>query len=89
MSKTRNMFDTLRAIDAEAKNGPSPDLVKCSDCGNTFKASECPTEADGGWETGYYEVPVCPNCEDGGCMDGWDFSPEQMKKYEEWKAKNG
>lgn len=85
MSKIDELLNTLRVADSEQKHGPSPDLVKCSDCGKTFKASECSTEVDGDWETGYYDVIVCPECEDGGCMDDWDYSPEQWKKYEEWQ----
>lgn len=61
------MIDRMR-MEAIRNQEPSPDLGKCSDCGKTFKLSECPTETDGDWETGYYEAPVCPKCPDGGCI---------------------
>lgn len=54
-----------------------PDLVTCSNCHKTFKLEDCETEEDGDWETGYYLVFICPNCEDGGCLDNYTYSNEQ------------
>jgi hypothetical protein len=39
---------------------------------------------DGDWESGYYEVHECPVCMDGGCIDDYDYSPEQAKKLDAW-----
>jgi len=83
-----SFFEELANSIRPANEEPSPDLVTCSDCQQQFKISECPTEIDGDWETGYYDVPMCPNCEDGGCLDSYDYSPEQLEEYEKWERKN-
>ena len=63
---------------------PLPDIAICSECGWRGPSSECETEEDGDWETGYYDVHVCPKCEDGGCTDNYDMSPEQLKNRTAW-----
>ena len=65
---------------------PQPDLACCSDCGGSFPVSECPTETEGDWDTGYYEVHVCPKCEDGGHIDDYGMTPECADRWHEWKA---
>lgn len=81
----RSFFEELANIIRPVNNEPSPDLATCSDCQQQFKISDCPIEIDGDWETGYYDVPICPKCEDGGCLDTYDYSPEQFKKLKEWE----
>ena len=82
-----DMIERMHIISIE-KQRPSPDLGNCSDCGKTFKIEDCPTEIDGDWETGYYEVPVCPVCKDGGCIDDYSYSRKQMKEYRNWESKH-
>lgn len=79
----KRFFSLIRETEKE----PSPDLVKCSDCGKTFKACDCPTSTEGDCETGYYDLPFCPECKDGGCLDTWEYSKIQMKKLMEWQNK--
>lgn len=81
-----NLVDKL---DSKCLSYPCPDLVKCETCGKTYKVDKCPTEEDGGWETGYHTVPVCPKCEDGGELLDYKYSFIQMIKYKifEWRHK--
>ena len=67
---------------------PGPDIAICSECHWRGPADECEQDEDGDWETGYYTIDMCPKCEDGGCIDDYDFSPEQLTKYEEWYRAN-
>lgn len=88
MAKIDKLFQTLRIEMEEQKFGPSPDIGICSNCGGRFGPDEYELEWESeGWEYPSYQVAVCPVCEDGGCIDDWDFSPEQQKKYKEWKEK--
>jgi len=66
---------------------PEADIAICSNCHWSGNVSECDTEDDGCWEDGYYKVELCPNCEDGGCIDEYEYSEEQFKKLKEWKLK--
>jgi len=66
---------------------PSPDIAICSECGWRGPVSECGTDYDGDWESGYYPVDLCPKCEDGGCIDDYDMSPERLAEYEAWVEK--
>lgn len=69
----------------ENKNAaPKPDIAICSECQWRGPTSDCETEQDGDYESGYYLVDVCPKCEDGGCIDDYDYSDEQGNKYEIW-----
>ena len=55
---------------------PKPDMCKCSECGSTFKVSDCETDHDhhDGWEMPPYTEILCPECTDGGCIDDFFFS---------------
>lgn len=64
---------------------PKPDIAKCSACGWSGKASLCAVEKEGSWEEGYYDIQLCPKCEDGGCIDDYDFSFWQWLKLEWWE----
>ena len=63
---------------------PKPDLAKCTQCGFKGKFEEFDLATDGDWESGYYEILECPKCEDGGCVDDYDMSPERAEEWEKW-----
>lgn len=65
---------------------PTPDLGCCSQCGGRYPVAMCPTEQEGDWESGYYDVHVCPYCEDGGCIDDYDYTTERFYEWEEWRT---
>ena len=62
---------------------PAQDIAICSECNWRGPIVECSIGEDGDWETGYYPVPECPICEDGGSIDDFDMSPV---RYMEWLA---
>lgn len=79
-------LDILQRLNDE----PQPDIASCSECGKILLVSDCPVETEGDWENGYYQVLVCPNCEDGGCVDFYEMSAERANEWEEWNnKKNG
>jgi len=78
-------LEHLKINTHKGESEPLPDLGKCSDCGKTYKLSGCPTDVEGDWETGYFNVVICPVCEDGGCIDDYFYSKKQMKKYLKWE----
>lgn len=57
--------------------GLEPDVAICSACGWRGPARECEKGQDGDWETGYFQVDLCPLCEDGGCIDDYEYSRER------------
>ena len=63
---------------------PPADIAICADCGWRGYTSECETELEGDWESGYYSIHLCSKCEDGGCVDSYDRSPENLKEWEIW-----
>lgn len=63
---------------------PEPDIAICSSCGWRGPTSQCETETDGSWEECYYEVHVCPECEDGGCVDNYVMSEKQAALWNLW-----
>jgi hypothetical protein len=65
-------------------NAPQPDIAQCSQCGGSWPIDELETEEDGDWESGYYQVHICPVCEDGGCIDDYFMSKECAKEWREW-----
>ena len=70
------MDDTLvikTDSDSPAKLG-KPDMCTCATCGWKGLVSDCDTEQDGDWETGYYDSSLCPVCDDGGCIDDYWYS---------------
>ena len=66
---------------------PKVDIAICSECGWRGSVDDCIKGQDGDWESGYYEVDFCPKCEDGGCIDNYDMTPERTKEWEEWRNK--
>jgi hypothetical protein len=69
---------------------PLPDIGICSKCSLRHKLSNCETEWDSdGWEDPTpYEVYLCPKCEDGGCIDDFEYSTKQGKAYDRWEKRN-
>ena len=65
-------MDKLFAL--ESSKEPLPDIAICSQCCGCFPVEECNTEQDGDWESGYYDIHLCPKCDDGGCIDDYAFS---------------
>ncbi len=78
--------DLLKNIKIEKTNSePKPDIAKCSKCGWKGPIEKCEIGTDGDWESGYFEIDLCPKCSDGGCIDDYDFSNKQWKKWEKWE----
>lgn len=63
---------------------PKPDIGVCSICEGRFMVHELKTEKEGDWETGYYDIHVCPKCPGGGCIDDYDMSPEVAEAWNKW-----
>ena len=80
----------LKAIENSLKTDRPPqcDIAICSECGWRGLVSDCEMEEEGSYEEGYFEAPVCPKCEDGGCLDNYDYSPEQFKLFKEWEKRS-
>ena len=66
---------------------PLPDIAKCSNCGWSGPVNECIEGEDGDWENGYYSIHECPKCDDGGCIDDYEMSIDQAKKWNKWYEK--
>lgn len=65
---------------------PRPDIGCCSVCGEGFPVCDLKTEQDGDWETGYYDIHICPKCPDGGCIDDYTMSVEQAEEWWKWNS---
>jgi hypothetical protein len=63
---------------------PLPDIAKCSQCGWKGPVSDCEQDQEGDWESGFYNIDLCPKCDDGGCIDDYDYSDEQIKLYNDF-----
>ena len=75
------IFDTaVRREEVE----PIPDIAKCTECGWEGDVGKCGTEQDGDWESGYYNIHTCPECEDGGLIEDYSMSEERAKEWNEW-----
>ena len=83
MSKIDDILLKLQ-LNTNVNVEPQPDLANCSKCGWKGSISECEEGTDGDWESGYYKIHECPICDDGGCIDDYDMSDEQLKIWEEW-----
>ena len=73
------------AVDKNAE--PSCDLGKCTKCGWKGKLEGLELGKDGSWEEGYFDVPLCPICDDGGCIDEYDMSDERNAEWLAWHDK--
>ena len=83
-----SFFDSLMKQSLTVlKDSPGPNMCRCSDCGHRFKISSVKQEQDRDWETGQVEYRhICPDCEDGGCIDDYYMSHRQSRAYRKWKA---
>lgn len=63
---------------------PKPDIAICQECDWKGKVTDCELDQESSWESGYYTIHICPECEDGGVIE-YDMSPEQLAKWEEWR----
>ena len=78
-----NILNTLaNPTDSE----PEYDIAICSICHWTGPVSECQKGRDGDWETGYYDIHLCPKCKDGGCIDDYSMTDERAREWEVWNA---
>lgn len=76
-----------REAGAELEKEPESDIAICSQCGWRGPVSECKKGKDGDWESGYYDIDLCPKCEDGGCIDDYDMTPQRGKEWKAWYIK--
>lgn len=67
---------------------PSADIAVCGVCGWKGPTYECETEKEGDFESGYFDIHLCPKCEDGGLIEDYEMSEERIKEYEAWAARN-
>jgi len=83
-----DIFKCIREAKVEDVE-PMPDIAICSNCRWRGKISKCEKGTDGDWESGYYDIDLCPKCDDGGCIDDYTMSNKQAKLWEEWAKRNG
>lgn len=50
------------------------DGCKCGECGWKGPISECEVDQEGNWEYGYYDIHLCPKCDDGTIDDYFPLS---------------
>ena len=83
------LSERLRAEITSTKDDgePQPDRARCSECNGEWPIEDLPTEEDGDWESGYYMIHLCPDCEDGGCIDDYTMSEDRAREWSEWNAK--
>jgi len=65
---------------------PGPDIAICQECDWRGSLSECGTEQDGDWETGYYLIHTCPKCDDCGMIE-YDMSEKRALEWNAWKER--
>ena len=70
----------------DKNNEPCCDIIVCGKCHGTYMLSECPTEPEGDFETGYYTIHTCPKCEDGGEPE-YNMSEQRANEWCEWNDK--
>ena len=88
MTKTpRTLHDEFFSTVKETDSEPQPDIAICTVCETRTPVTECPQERDGDWESGYFMVHVCPVCEDGGCIDDYGMSEQQLSKWDAWSLR--
>lgn len=80
----KNLFETIQQSFKDESVEPMPDIAICSECGWKGPVSDCETDQEGDWESGYYLIHLCPKCEDGGSIDDYDMSETQLKEWKLW-----
>ena len=65
-------------------NEPKFDRGKCEDCGYEADLIDFDSDVEGDWENGYYDISICPDCEDGGTVE-YGFSKSQLKLWKKWR----
>ena len=73
---------------AEENTQPQCDMGSCGNCGWKGPLSVCEIGKEGDYESGYYDIPLCPICPDGGCIDDYFYSSEQRLELEKWEEAN-
>jgi len=82
------MLSKIVEIGAGTDKEPPPDMGICDSCGTKDFIWNFEVEQEGDWEEGYYDVHVCPYCDDGYIVD-YDYSPEQLELLETyWERKD-
>jgi hypothetical protein len=62
----------LREAKDEEDGIEKPTHCSCSACRWRGKVSDCETEIESeGWEIPEYKIHLCPQCEEGGCIDDY------------------
>ena len=64
---------------------PEPDIVKCSICKWSGSVVGLDIGSEGDYENGYYDIYLCPECEDGGSIDYYGMSTERLKEWEAYE----
>lgn len=77
-----NLSELIAKEDGSSSE-PSLNCCECSNCGWFGYVSECETVWESeGWEYPKYQVQLCPDCEDGGCIDNY-YPEEYLYVYDE------
>ncbi len=84
-SNIHTVFHLARKLGNEQ---PPPDIAICSQCDWSGDINDCKTDTEGDWESGYWDVHLCPNCADGGCVDDYAMTPQRQVEWEEWSKNN-
>jgi len=76
----------LEVIDLDSE--PLPDIAICSGCHWEGPVCKCEVGQEGDWESGYYSIYLCPQCDESeGCIDDFYYSRYQMKKLRAWEKR--
>ena len=84
MSLYNDIFVAFNSDDPE----PKCDVYSCSECGWEGAVEDCEVEIEGDYESGYYDVPICPICKPEGCINDGSMSKEQFTRWEAWFERN-
>jgi hypothetical protein len=79
------MFKDLKLESNTKSSEPQPDIAICFGCSWRGKVEDCIIQEEGDYESGYYNVHVCPNCdEEDGCISEYDMSEERSEEWNAW-----
>ena len=76
--------DYCISLSKEINAEPKEDIARCTNCNWSGNVLECELDQEGDWESGYYDIHLCPKCEDGGCVDDYSMSEERFKEWDIW-----